>query len=347
MNSKTLHSSSQRYEGCTLTGALSITAGVEDAVTVVHGPEGCAHHNVSLLHAVMAEQGRPAVPRIVPTGLSEQGVIFGGEEDLAATLRAVADKRPGVIFVLTTCITETIGDDAASVCSEDYGVPVVLLPTAGFLGGCFSDGLNAALTAMAGLADPVEEAGETVTVIGEKNLEYEVEENFTEVERLLASLGLEVGLRFVRDVRYADLKQVGAGRLNILREPSLAPVGEMLKERFGTPYISSFPIGLEGSTAFLEEVGVLLDLRAEEAVRQEEERQRAMLASFADLRGSVFSLDPMTFRALECTPVRRVMEALDLQVDSDDAGVSLPYSPPVGTAGIRRLLHRWRRRVRA
>ncbi|MDD3621437.1 MAG: nitrogenase component 1 [Methanofollis sp.] len=347
MNSKTLHSSSQRYEGCTLTGALSITSGVEDAVTVVHGPEGCAHHNVSLLHAVMAEQGRPALPRIVPTGLTEEGVIFGGEEDLAATLRAVAARKPGAIFVLTTCITETIGDDAASVCSEDYGVPVVLLPTAGFLGGCFSDGLNAALMTLAGLADPVEEAGETVTIIGEKNLEYEVEENFAEVERLLASLGLEVGLRFVRDARYADLKQIGAGQLNILREPALAPVGEVLKERFGTPYISSFPIGLEGSTAFLEEVGTLLDLQTGEAVQQEEERQRAMLDSFADLRGSVFSIDPMTFRALECTPVRRVMEALDLQVDADGAGVSLPYSPPVGTAGIRRLLHRWRRRVHA
>lgn len=347
MNSKISPSSLRRYEGCTLTGALSVTTEVEDAVTVVHGPAGCAHHNFSLLHAVRADQNRFRLPSIVSTDLGEHEVIFGGEEALERTIRMAVDDGAAAVFVLTTCIVGTIGDDVASICAEDFGVPVVQMPTAGFLGGVFADGLQAALTALADAAGPASPPSGTVTIIGEKNLEIEVEENYREVERLLHALGLDVGLRFVRAVRFADLAGLGAGSLNVLREPALVPVGEMLKERFGTPYISSFPIGLEGSIAFLRDVGRALGVSSAAAVAAEEERQQEMLASFDDMRGAAFAPDPMTLQSMEYAPVRRVMAALDLKTDDDGAGMALPYSPPVGTAGIRRLLHRWRRQIHA
>ncbi|WP_298669158.1 nitrogenase component 1 [uncultured Methanofollis sp.] len=347
MNLKTSPSSSRRYEGCTLTGALSVTTAVEDAVTIVHGPAGCAHHNFSLLHAVMADQGRLHLPPVVSTDLGERDVIFGGEEALERTVRRVVDGGAAAVFVLTTCIAGTIGDDVASVCAADFGVPVVPVPTSGFLGGVFTDGLHAALLALAGGAERAPAPAGTVTIVGEKNLEFEVEENYSEVKRLLATLGVGVGLRFVREVRSADLGRVGAGRLNILREPALVPVGEALKERFGTPYVSSFPIGMEGSITFLRDVGSALGVPSDDAVAAEEERQEEMIASFADIRGAAFSPGSMTLHAVEYAPVRRVMEALDLKADTGGAGLALPYSPPVGTAGVRRLLHRWRRQIHA
>ncbi|MDD4567408.1 MAG: oxidoreductase, partial [Methanoculleus chikugoensis] len=39
-------------------------------------------------------------------------------------------------------------------------------------------------------------------------------------------------------------------------------------------------------------------------------------------------------------------EALNLIVDPDGAAVPLPYPAPVGTAGLRRMLHRWRVLIR-
>jgi len=347
MNSKNSPADSLRYEGCTLTGALSVLTQVRDAVTVVHGPSGCTHHNFSLLHAIAAEQDDCALPPLVSTGLAESEIIFGGEEMLARTLQRVADDGPAAIFVLSTCITETIGDDLSSVCSRDFGLPVIPVPTAGFLGGAFSDGLNAALNTLAALAGDGGVRERTVTVIGEKNLEFEVEENFAEVERLLGLLGLRVGVRFVRKMRFADFARLGSGSLNILREPALRPVGEALKQRFGTPYIDSFPIGLEGGVAFLEEAAAIMGIDPEGVVEAERVHQAEMLSSFADLRGAAVSPDPLTLGSLEYAPVRRVMAALDLRADTGGAGLSLPYSPPVGTAGIRRLLHRWRRRIHA
>jgi hypothetical protein len=85
----------------------------------------------------------------------------------------------------------------------------------------------------------------------------------------------------------------------------------------------------------------------EGVVEAERVHQAEMLSSFADLRGAAVSPDPLTLGSLEYAPVRRVMAALDLRADTGGAGLSLPYSPPVGTAGIRRLLHRWRRRIHA
>ena len=56
------------------------------------------------------------------------------------------------------------------------------VPTGGFLGGTFQNGVNNALIA---IADTVESCPKVwcVNIIGEKNLEYEVEENFIEVTR--------------------------------------------------------------------------------------------------------------------------------------------------------------------
>ncbi|MCK7536249.1 MAG: hypothetical protein MZV63_37315 [Marinilabiliales bacterium] len=86
--------------------------------------------------------------------------------------------------MLSTCIVDTIGDDVAAVCRRDRGVPGHPVPTAGFLGGTFQNGVNNALNAIADTAEPCPK-GWCVNIIGEKNLEYEVEENYAEVSRLL------------------------------------------------------------------------------------------------------------------------------------------------------------------
>ena len=242
---KPLLSNSCRSAGCTLTGALTVTTHVSDAITVVHGPGGCTHHNFSLLHATSLDNDFISLPPLISTGLSESDVIFGGEAVLDRALDTVIARRPGAVFVLSTCIVDTIGDDVGMVCSTKSGTPVFVVPTAGFLGGSFQIGVNNALIALAGMAEPTQGNGK-VNIIGEKNLEYEVDENFTEVSRLLSLLGLSVNIRFVHDLTTTQIATLGAARLNILRDPSLIPVGEYLKERFKTPYIPAFPVGISG-----------------------------------------------------------------------------------------------------
>jgi nitrogenase molybdenum-iron protein alpha/beta subunit len=349
MTSNPLPWSSSRLEGCTLTGALSVTTEVTDGVTVIHGPAGCAQHNASLLHATLLGEDTPHLLRVLSSDLDEAGVIFGGEEALAEVIREAAGRDPPAIFVLSTCVVQTIGDDVDGVCGRGWGLPVIPVPSSGFLGGGFQDGMGNALMALgkrAGEAGKGGERGGGITIIGEKNLEHDVEENFREVSRLLALLDERPNLRFVRRMDWADLEEVRRGRLNILREPDLRGVGEFLAARFGTPYLESFPVGLSGSLRFLRDTAEVLGIDPADAIGKERDRQEEALSGFEDMRGEGIRFSPSPENAID--PFAREMaDSLGLVLREEGVHLPLPSPLPVGTAGVVRLLHRWRRALHA
>jgi len=344
LNPLPIHTS--RFGGCTLTGALSVTTQVRDTVTIVHGPKGCTHHNFSLLHATGLDNDRITLPDLISTGLSETDIIFGGEGALEQTLDTVAERHISGIFVLSTCIIDTIGDDVPAVCRRHYNVPVIPVPTAGFLGGTFQNGVNNALNAIADTAEPcITVRG--ANIIGEKNLEYEVDENYAEVTRLLSALGIPVNLRFLRDCSLSDISRLGAARLNILRDDDLWSVGKRLQQRFGTPFISSYPLGLAGTIGFLEAVAVGFGVNSTQAVCEEKDLQEEILCEFEDISGTSITFDHPG-NGSDAFPVAcEVAGRIKVTIDNDGCVVPLPLSPPVGTNGIRRMLHLWRRAIHA
>jgi nitrogenase molybdenum-iron protein alpha/beta subunit len=360
MTLKPSPSNSCRSGGCTLTGALSVTTHVRDAVSVVHGPKGCTHHNFSLLHATCLDNDNVVVPALVSSAMTETDVVFGGEQALYRTLNAVRKDDPSAIFVLSACIVDTIGDDVGMVCRTVRGVPVIPVPTAGFLGGSFQNGVNNALIALAGMADGGKNASArnryskgsnqpapSVNIIGEKNLEYEVDENYAEVSRLLSALGIPVNVRFVHDLPLEEIALLPGARLNILRDPALVPVGEILKKRFGMPYLLSFPFGISANAAFLESVGDACGVPYWEVVAGEQELQNATLAEFADIEGSHISFEKVHADDDCIRSVRTVARVLKMRVKKGGRPVPLPATAPVGITGMRRMLHRWRCAINA
>jgi len=347
--SKPLPLNTCRHGGCTLTGALSATTHVRDAATIIHGPKGCAHHNFSLFHATGADNDGIVIPDLVSTGLDGTDIVFGGEPVLARTIRSVAGRDVKAIFVISTCVIETIGDDVAAVCGQEYGLPVIPVPTAGFLGGTFQEGLSNALIAIAGscgISPAAVPAEICANIIGEKNLEYEAEENYAEVERLLSLLGITVNVRFIRNCAMADLSRIGAAQVNILREPELEPAGKFLKHRFGIPFQPSFPTGFSGTIRFLESVGRICGVDSARATAMEESRQADTLADFEDLAGGRIALDPKASPG-SLQLAGELAERLDLSIGTNGRKVPLPFSPPIGSTGVRRLLHRWRCAIHA
>ncbi len=134
--------------------------------------------------------------------------------------------------------------------------------------------------------------------------------------------------------------------MNILREPGLSPVGEALETRYGTPYIPSFPLGLEGTIAFLEQVAGMSRIPAKVALDREKSRQRALIDEFADLRGRSVRLEG-TANPGEQEAVLELADRFDLTLDERGIPLPLPSPFPAGTSGVRRVLHRWRARTRA
>jgi nitrogenase molybdenum-iron protein alpha/beta subunit len=349
MNSNRSHSNSSksRFEGCTITGALAVTAFVSDGITIIHGPAGCTNHNLSLLHSTILGIDHRPLPRVLSTALSEQQIIFGGEERLEKVIASAAAKRPGAIFVISTCVVETIGDDVTAVCARDWGVPVLAIPSGGFLGGSFQDGFMNALIALEPLVGVPEDRCNGVNIIGEKNLEYEATENYREVKRLLDILGIPVNVRYIRDTTTGDLSHFGSARLNILRDESLVPIGERFRERYGIPFIVGFPVGLEGSIRFIEDIAEACAIDAATAISEEQRLQAAIRTNFGDLRGRSITFEAFGFQCAEFSMLREVAEAVGLTISPEGTELPVPIGAPVGTTGVRRMLHQWRRFLHA
>jgi light-independent protochlorophyllide reductase subunit N len=72
-----------------------------------------------------------------------------------------------------------------------------------------------------------------------------------QLRRLLAGLGIEP-VRFLPPRRAAELPPVGPGTRFLLAQPFLAETGRALEERGATRLAAPFPLGVEGTTLWLE-----------------------------------------------------------------------------------------------
>ena len=99
---------------CTPLGACLAFKGVAGAIPFLHGSQGCATY----MRRYLISHFREPVD-IASSSLGEKQAVFGGGPNLKQGLANVIHTYgPSLIGVATTCLTETIGDDVASVVAE-------------------------------------------------------------------------------------------------------------------------------------------------------------------------------------------------------------------------------------
>lgn len=92
---------------CQPIGAIWATLGVHGSVPLVHGSQGCATYPRNLLGRHFREPIEVAI-----TSLHEKATIFGGASNLKQALGNIIQRQePELIAVITTCLSETTGDD--------------------------------------------------------------------------------------------------------------------------------------------------------------------------------------------------------------------------------------------
>jgi hypothetical protein len=120
-----------------------------------------------------------------------------------------------------------------------------------------------------------------------------------------------------------------------------------LRYRFDTPFISSFPVGFAGTIQFLEEVADCFGVECTQAVHEEKSLQDEILTEFKDITGTSVSFDPAGMASSTFPVAYEVAGHFGITIDPGSPTVPLQLSPPVGTNGIRHMLHRWRRAIHA
>ena len=162
-NIKTKSASRGACKLCTPLGACLAAKGIERAMPLLHGSQGCATY----IRRYMISHYREPID-IASSNFSESSAIFGGKNDLHDAVRNVVTQYdPSLVLVATTCLTETIGDDVGMFLRElaigdrdkSELPPVVHVSTASYR-GTHAEGFHAAVRAV--VSQLAESSGETL-----------------------------------------------------------------------------------------------------------------------------------------------------------------------------------------
>lgn len=252
---------------CALGGALTTIAGIPRVVPIVHASGGCAAalsgtYNLAAGYRGTGYCGGAMIPT---TNISENNIVFGGEERLTEQIENSLEILDADLYVVVTgCQVEIIGDDAVSVAGRYRDKNVVGASTPGFSGNTFK-GYDAVLdTIIKEVIEPSSEKEEnTVNLLGTvPGHDVFYRGNLDEIKRLLSLIGVKTGTFFGTGESVDAIRQYGKASLNILlsEQAGLKPC-ETFKELHNIPYITAdLPVGPTGTEEFLIRVGNELNI---------------------------------------------------------------------------------------
>lgn len=135
------------YVRCAFYGAAQTALGVSGCCTLAHSPQGC-HMLVDTAFSWQDEDYTET--QTLCTKLCEDEIVYGGEGALVQTILEAKSLNVPIVFVLSACGPEIIGDNIASVCEETQPkvkFKVIPIECAGFRGTQY-DGVDIALDVM-------------------------------------------------------------------------------------------------------------------------------------------------------------------------------------------------------
>jgi len=240
---------------CVFCGSRVVLYPIADALHLIHGPIGCAAYTWDIRGALSSG---PELHRMsFSTDLREKDVIFGGEKKLAAALEELIDRyRPKAAFVYSTCIVGIIGDDVAAVCrkvAQAKGIPVLPVHSEGFK-GTKKDGYKAACDALfqlVGTGATADVAPVSINILGEFNIGGEA----WLIKRYYEQMGVQVVSIMTGDGRVDQIRRSHGAALNVVQcSGALTFLAEMMKARYGIPYIRASYFGIDDMAQALYDV---------------------------------------------------------------------------------------------
>jgi len=240
----------QREVFCGLTGIIWLHRKIQDAFFLIVGSRTCAHLMQSAAGVMIFAEPRFATAIIEERDLAGLADVH---EELDKIVRQLLARRPDIrlLFLVGSCPSEVIKLDlgrAAQRLSQTYAPDVRILNYSGSgIETTFTQGEDACLAALVPDLPPAPATAEpSLLIVGA--LADVVEDQFT---RLLAQMGV-AHVAFLPPRRSGELPKVGVGTSLLLAQPFLADTARALEARGARRLTAPFPIGIEGTTLWLE-----------------------------------------------------------------------------------------------
>lgn len=252
---------------CRLFGAYRVVISIKDSVILIHSTVGCnwgtlAFHISSKVNDI----------RQTSTVIYEEEILNGGEKILGEALENTVKAYEGkVIYVITGCIPEIMNDDARYVINKfkekNKLDNIFLLNEPGFT-DVATKGMKSAFKLLIDEMKPREIINNSINLIGFFSDDYKVDSDLFNIENMLKD-SVYINSIFPYD-NYQNIMGVPKAMLNVVLD-GFEFVGEMLKEKFGTPYITvSYPYGIAGSRNFINEILTALSIEVPKSFYEKE-----------------------------------------------------------------------------
>jgi light-independent protochlorophyllide reductase subunit N len=240
----------QREVFCGLTGIIWLHRKIQDAFFLVVGSRTCAHLIQSAAGVMIF-----AEPRFATAIIDERDLagLADANVELDRVVTQLLERRPDIklLFLVGSCPSEVIKLDlsrAAMRLSSRFSPQVRVLNYSGSgIETTFTQGEDACLAALApSLPASSQDAPENLLIVGA--LADVVED---QMRGLLEQMGI-ANVQFFPPRRSGDLPRVGSRTRFLLAQPFLADTARSLEERGAKRIAAPFPLGAEGTAAWLK-----------------------------------------------------------------------------------------------
>jgi nitrogenase molybdenum-iron protein beta chain len=251
-----------------LGGALETITSLPGAVPVIHAASGCGGNLFGAQQAGgLYGAGYCGGLSMPSSNVSENDIIFGGTERLTEQLQTTLELIDAeLLFVVTGCMTDIIGDDikAAIIPVLNQGVDILAVSTGGFRGNSYK-GYDLVLQTLFTeyTAKVTAHKANLVNIWGlvpahDPFFRGDLEN----IKGLLDLIGVEANTFFGYDETLTNLKNAGKAALNIvLSRINGQNAAQLFQDEHGVPFlVTDVPVGASATESFLSEIAAALGI---------------------------------------------------------------------------------------
>jgi len=267
-------------------GAAMAIQGIDRALPIIHGAQGC-----SFLQKVLLTKHFREPIALMSTKLFTEEVVMGSEDKLCSAIEEILKKQnPGLVAVLTSGLSEIKGDDLGPIVNsfKESDCKLVFVNTPDFEGG-LEEGYANAIERVFRSAMPEEHS----KIAGRVNIlagSHLTPADFNELKEITRSFGLSPivmpdlsSLDGSREcfsplaaggITLAQIEQMAFSEYTLVLGKSLENAAKAIKEKAGIDYrILEIAFGLAGS----DEMSAIFSKLSGKAVPEKYQRERRIL----------------------------------------------------------------------
>ena len=209
---------------------------IKNSYALLIGPEICLY-NAKLTMSIRSLTEEPLPNNLLFLILSNRDIVFGISDNIRSAIKDICVRyKPEILFVVTTCLQEIIGEDFDSVIettAEEVDVPVLGIHTENFTCDSAAPGLENTSLSLINLMKPRDMEKRAVNIFGIRIQQPQK----TELVTLLKSKKIAVKSIFPSFCTLRELENAPAASLNLIMDQYSLPLAEEMKRRFGCNYI--------------------------------------------------------------------------------------------------------------